>query len=164
MEIIKCKMCGGDLGLESNQGYGTCNFCGTTMTLPKVSDERKANLFNRANHFRLHNQFDKALHAYENILNEDAADVEAHWGVVLCRYGIEYVGDPINQKMIPTCHRLQYESILKDPDYLITLENTEDGYTRSLYEEEAKAIAEIQKGVLAISRQEMPYDVFICYK
>ena len=68
MELIKCKMCGGDLDLEiDRQGSGTCKYCGTTMTLPKVSDERKANLFNQANHFRLQNEFDKAISAYENI-------------------------------------------------------------------------------------------------
>jgi hypothetical protein len=39
-----------------------------------------------------------------------------------------------------------------------------DGYQRSIYEEEAKAINEIQKGILAISQKEEPFDVFICYK
>ena len=33
-----------------------------------------------------------------------------------------------------------------------------------LYEKEAATINEIQKGILAISCQEEPYDVFICYK
>ena len=35
---------------------------------------------------------------------------------------------------------------------------------RKLYEEEANAINEIQKGILAISQKEDPFDVFICYK
>jgi hypothetical protein len=45
-------MCGGDIHFEEGQRYGTCDHCGGTMTLPSVSDERRANLFNRANHFR----------------------------------------------------------------------------------------------------------------
>jgi tetratricopeptide (TPR) repeat protein len=49
-------------------------------------------------------------------------------------------------------------------DYLAALENAPDGYTRGLYEEEAKRVSEMQKGVLAISSREEPYDVFICYK
>ena len=39
-----------------------------------------------------------------------------------------------------------------------------DAESRHLYEEEAAQIAEIQKGILAISHNEKPYDVFICYK
>jgi tetratricopeptide (TPR) repeat protein len=156
-------MCGGDIKTTDN-AYGTCDSCGSTMTLPKASDDRKANLFNRANHFRRQNDFDKAVQAYENILNEDNADAEAHWGVVLSRYGIEYVEDPATGKRVPTCHRVQSESILKDADYTATLEHAPDEYTRSLYEEEAKIISDIQKGILAISNKEKPYDVFICYK
>jgi hypothetical protein len=156
-------MCGGDIKTTDN-AYGTCESCGSTMTLPKASDERKANLFNRANHFRRQNDFDKAVQAYENILNEDNADAEAHWGVVLSRYGIEYVEDPATNQRVPTCRRVQSESILKDADYNETLKHAPDEYTRSLYEEEAKKISGIQKGILAISKKEKPYDVFICYK
>jgi len=164
MAILKCKMCGGDIQATDGAAYGTCASCGTTSTLPKASDERKANLFNRANHFRRQNDFDKAVQAYENILNDDNDDAEAHWGIVLSRYGIEYVEDPSTHQRVPTCHRVQSESILKDADYLETLKHAPDEYTKSLYEEEAKKISEIQKGILAISKKEKPYDVFICYK
>ena len=37
-------------------------------------------------------------------------------------------------------------------------------YQREIYEAEATAINEIQKGILAISQKEEPFDVFICYK
>ena len=47
MAIIKCKMCGGDIVLAEDKTYGTCEYCGSTMTFPKVSDEQKLNLFNR---------------------------------------------------------------------------------------------------------------------
>ncbi len=164
MAIIKCKMCGGDIELSADKTYGTCDSCGSTMTFPKVADEQRANLFNRANHFRRQNEFDKAVSAYERILDQDDADAEAHWGVVLSRFGIEYVEDPVTHERIPTCHRVQATSILTDADYLAALEHAPDSYSRSLYEAEAKHIAEIQKGILAISAQEKPYDVFICYK
>jgi tetratricopeptide (TPR) repeat protein len=83
---------------------------------------------------------------------------------VLCRYGIEYVEDPRTHERVPTCHRAQYAPILTDADYLAALENAPDGYTRGLYEAEARKINEIQKGILAISSHEEPFDVFICYK
>ena len=164
MTVLKCKMCGGDIQVEGETSYGTCDSCGSTMTLPKISNHHKANLFNRANHFRRQSELDKAIQAYENILNEDDTDAEAHWGVVLSRYGIEYVEDPVSHQRVPTCHRVQSRPILADPDYIAALEHAADEYSRSLYEEEAKRISEIQRGILAISDKEEPYDVFICYK
>jgi len=47
---------------------------------------------------------------------------------------------------------------------MFAVENAPDSYTKGLYEEEAKAISEIQKGILAIASKEEPFDVFICYK
>ena len=162
--IIKCKMCGGDLNIQEGNPICECEFCGTQQTVPHTDDEKKANLFNRANHFRRQNDFDKAIAAYERILEEDDTDAEAHWGVVLSKFGIEYVEDPSTKRQVPTCHRVQVESVLTDADYLATLENALDQKSRNLYEEQAKEISEIQKKILAISANEDPYDVFICYK
>ena len=136
----------------------------SSITFPKLPDEQRANLFNRANHFRRQCEFDKAMAAYEHILEEDDTDAEAHWGIVLSKFGIEYVEDPVTHERIPTCHRAQVISILSDEDYQNALKYAPDAYSREIYEKEAKRIAEIQKGILAISSQEKPYDVFICYK
>ena len=162
--LFKCKMCGGDVIAQDDVAFGTCDSCGVTSTLPKANEERIVNLFNRANHLRRHHEFDKALSAYESILTEDSTNAEAHWCMVLCRYGIEYVEDPKTFERIPTCHRTQAASVLTDADYLSALENAPDSYTKELYEDAATRIHEIQKDILAISANEEPYDVFICYK
>ena len=39
-----------------------------------------------------------------------------------------------------------------------------DGITKKQYQKDAMKIAEIQKGILATSQNEEPFDVFICYK
>ncbi len=162
--VIKCKICGGDVAFTPGDTYGTCAFCGSTSTIPQGDDEQKLNLYNRANHFRRQGEFDKALAAYERLLEQDDTDAEAHWGAALSRYGIEYVEDPATKKRIPTCHRLQVASILADVDYKAAVAHAPDAESRRLYEEEAARIAEIQKGILTISQNEKPYDVFICYK
>ena len=59
--IIKCKMCGGDMEISSDQRTGTCEYCGSIMTLPRIDDEQRAAAFNRGNHFRRIGEFDKAL-------------------------------------------------------------------------------------------------------
>ena len=164
MAVLKCKMCGGNIEVSENQNIGVCDSCGSTMTIPNVNDERILNLFDRANHFRLQNEFDKALIAYESILSEDNKNAEAHWGCVLSKYGIEYVEDPKTHKRVPTCHRVQNESVLSDLDYKAAVEYTDDISAKNLYQQEAEAIAEIQKNILSIANNEAPYDVFICYK
>ena len=153
MALFKCKMCGGALEINNNETVATCEYCGTQQTLPKLDDDRRANLYDRANHFRRNNEFDKAMGIYEQILNEDNTDAEAYWSLVLCRYGIEYVEDPSSHKRIPTVNRAQFTSIFDDDNYKSALQYA-DGYQRSIYEEEARAINEIQKGILAISQKE----------
>lgn len=161
--VLKCKMCGGTLKINANQTTAVCEYCGTQQTLPKMDDDRRANLYDRANHYRRNNEFDKAMSIYENILNEDNTDAEAYWSLVLCRYGIEYVEDPATHKRVPTVNRTQFTSIFDDDNYKSALRYA-DAYQKPIYEQEAKAINEIQKGILAISQKEEPFDVFICYK
>ena len=163
MSIFKCKMCGGTLEINNNETVAECAYCGTKQTIPNLDDEKRANLYDRANHFRRNNEFDKASTIYEQILNEDGSDAEAYWSLVLCRYGIEYVEDPASHKRVPTVNRAQFTSVFDDDNYKSALKHADD-YQKSIYEEEAKTINEIQKGILAISQKEEPFDVFICYK
>ena len=163
MAILKCKMCGGDIELSADKTFGTCEYCGSTMTFPKVDDEQRAAMFNRGNHFRRTGEFDKALAVYERIVQEDEDDAEAHWCCALCRFGIEYVEDPNTLEYLPTCHRASFDSFLEDVDYLAALEHS-DGITRRQYQKDAAKIAEVQRGILATSQNEEPFDVFLCYK
>lgn len=163
MAVFKCKMCGGSLEVAEGLSVATCEYCGTTQTLPRLSDDKIANLYDRANHFRRSNDYDKAMGIYEQILNEDSSDSEAYWSLVLCRYGIEYVEDPATKKRIPTVNRAQFTSIFSDEDYKSALQYADDEQ-KAIYEEEAKTIDNIQKGILEISNNEEPFDVFICYK
>ena len=149
--------------IDAGSSVATCEYCGTQQTLPKIDDDRRANLYDRANHFRRNNEFDKAMGLYEQILTEDPTDAESYWSLVLCRYGIEYVEDPTTHRRVPTVNRAQYTSIFDDDNYRSALQYA-DAAQRQLYEQEAKTINEIQKGILAISQKEEPFDVFICYK
>lgn len=163
MAIFKCKMCGGTLEITNNESVAVCEYCGTKQTLPKLDDDRKAALYDRANHFRRNNEFDKAMGIYEQILNDDNTDAETYWSLVLCRYGIEYVEDPSSQKRIPTINRSQFTSVFDDEDYKSAIKYADD-QQKELYENEATVINEIHKRILTISSQEEPFDVFICYK
>lgn len=163
MSVFKCKMCGGSLEIIAGTTVVQCEYCGTKQTLPRLSDERISNLYDRANHFRRNNDYDKALGIYEQILSEDRSDSEAYWSIVLCRYGIEYVEDPSSHRRVPTINRTQFTSIFSDEDYKSAILYADDTQ-KVIYEEEAKAIDTIQKGILEVSKIESPFDVFICYK
>ena len=156
-------MCGGTLDIKNNDTVGVCEYCGTKQTLPRLDNEKKANLYDRAAHFRQLNDYDKAMSLYEQVLAEDKTDAEAYWSIVLCRYGIEYVEDPATHKRIPTVNRTQYTSIFNDSDYKLALQYA-DPFQSEIYEQEAKSIDDIQKGILKISKNEKPFDIFICYK
>ena len=163
MAVLKCKMCGGNLEIVDGASVCVCEYCGTKQTVPKIDDEKKIKLFERANRLRMSSEFDKAYGVYEAIVEEFPTEAEAYWGLVLCRYGIEYVDDPKTGNKIPTCHRSSFDSIFEDGDFEQALENA-DAVAKKVYREEAKAIEEIRRGIVEISVKEEPYDIFICYK
>ena len=163
MAIFKCKMCGGSLSVQDRATVAECEYCGTTQTIPTSTDEVIVQYFNRANYLRQKSEYDKAAEVYEKILDLDNTQAEAHWGVVLCKYGVEYVEDPLTKERIPTCHRTQMTSLLTDADYQAVLQYA-DSASRAVYKEQAEAINELQKKILQIVKSEKPFDVFICYK
>ncbi len=159
--VFKCKMCDASLNIQEGDKITTCEYCGTTQTVPQINSERVANLYNRADHYRKNNEFDKALALYEEILNECPTDAEAYWSIILCQYGIEYVEE--GGKHIPTINRTQVTSIFDDQNYKAALKYAESSQSE-VYKAEAEAINKIQKEILAISQTEEPFDIFICYK
>lgn len=163
MALFKCKMCGGNLEVTEDMTVCECEYCGTKQTVPKTRDDVMSNLFNRANNLRIKCEFDKAQEIYEKIVASDPSESEAYWGIVLCKYGIEYVEDPATYKKVPTCHRTQLESVMTDVDFLAAVEHA-DVVRRSVYEEEARVIDKLQMDILEIVHKEKPFDVFICYK
>lgn len=163
MPVLKCKMCGGNVSVLNDSTTGKCDYCGTVMTIPRVNDDRVTNLFNRANHYRMQGDFDRAITTYENILAEDNSNAEAHWCIVLCRFGVEYVDDPYTHKKVATCHRTNHASVFSDTDYQDAIRYA-DPIAKELYETEAQQINEIQKGILKVSQAEEPFDIFISYK
>ena len=162
MAVLKCKSCGANLNFMPGNTVVECEYCGTVQTIPNSDDDRKLMLLNRATELRLDNEFDKACGIYETVVAEFPDEAEAYWGLVLCKYGIEYVS--INAfKRVPTCHRTITMPIFNDKDYKAAYDRaTVD--SRLVYEKEAKVIDEIQKKIISIASKEEPYDVFICYK
>ena len=163
MAVIKCKMCGGSLNITEDSSVCECEYCGTKQTVPKADDEKKLKLFDRAGRLLRGCEFDKAAGVFESIVADFPEEAEAYWGLVLCKYGIEYVDDPSTGKKIPTCHRSSFESVLDDQNFEQACEFSEP-VARRVYRDEARAIEALRQAILQVSGREEPYDVFISYK
>ena len=163
MAVFKCKMCGGNLDVVEGMTVCECEYCGSVQTVPQLDDEKKFNLFSRANRLRFACEFDKASGVYETIITDYPEEAEAYWGLLLCKYGIEYVDDPGTGKKVPTCHRSSFDSIMEDQDFEMVMECS-DPASRAVYREEAKAIEALRIAINEVSSKEAPYDIFICYK
>ncbi len=163
MSVFKCKMCGGTLNITEGSTVAVCEYCGTRQTVPSLDNEKKVNLFTRANRLRAACEFDKAYGVYESIVAEFPEEAEAYWGLILCKYGIEYVDDPRTGKKIPTCHRSSFDGVFDDANFELVMEYS-DSLSRAVYREEAKEIERLRTRILEVSSKEEPYDIFICYK
>lgn len=163
MAVFKCKMCGGGLNITEGMTVCECEYCGSVQTVPQLDDEKKINLFSRANRLRSAGEFDKASGVYETLVSDYPEEAEAYWGLLLCKFGIEYVDDPGTGKKVPTCHRSSFDSIMEDEDFEMVMECS-DPASRAVYREEAKAIESLRIRINEVSSKEDPYDIFICYK
>lgn len=78
MPIFKCKMCGGNLEITESSTVCKCEYCGSKQTVPNADDEKKINLFNRANRLRSACEFNKAASVYESIVSKFPEEAEAY--------------------------------------------------------------------------------------
>ena len=163
MAILRCKMCGGDLQIQSGKTVAICEYCGTKQTVPTADNDKKMTLFSRANRLRYNCDFDQAANLYETIVTEFPDEAEAYWGLVLCKYGIEYVDDPATGKKIPTCHRTSFDNVMDDGNFEMAIKKA-DILARQVYLDEGNEIGNLRKDILTVSSKEKPYDIFISYK
>lgn len=162
MAIFKCKECGGEIEPQEN-GLGKCLYCGAVQTLPKDKDDKIQNLLNRANDFRLNCDFDRAIFEYEEALKLSETEPEAHWGLFLSKYGVEYVKDNMTFTYKPTLHRISSISVFDDVDYKATIKYA-DSISAMQYKKDAENIEMVMKELLLLSANQEPYDVFLSYK
>ena len=158
--MYDCKVCGGNL-VEKSPGMAKCESCRREQSIPLKAN---VEMINRANRLRMNNKnFDEAKALYEKVVSETPDEAEAYWGIVLCRYGIEFVEDKQTEKYIPTCHRTIDTSIKSDEDFIIACEKANDE-VREYYIQQAEYIDSVQQKIHEIVAKEKPYDVFISYK
>ncbi len=141
-----------------------CLNCGNEFWFKEEKSGAVALALNRAAEKRRRNDFDSAIDEYRLVIHENPQDAEAHWGLAISTYGIEYVEDYRTGKLVPTCRRaVPHESILDNADFKAALEYAAPEQ-RAKYEEQAKEIDRLQKEIIKKIDEEEDYDVFISFK
>ncbi|MBE6713165.1 MAG: TIR domain-containing protein [Ruminococcaceae bacterium] len=163
MAVLKCKICGGDTVLDSKTGIAICEYCGTRQAMPLFTEESELLLYESGNNYLNHSEYDKAENVFNQLITIRPEAAELYWDLVLCKYGVTYVKDPKNGKYVPTCNRTHFTSVFNDENYkkAISLATEEK---KALFEADAATVDEIQKGIIAVSKKEKPFDIFISYK
>jgi len=164
LTILNCKSCGAPLRVEENSSTVTCPFCENVYCIPRSEQQKKIlNLFSKADEAWGAWDFEEAAKYYQEILDIDNQQADAHFGLVLCKYGIAYETDPQSKKIKPSCNRINRDSVLNDKHYLSAIRYASKE-SAELFKERAREIDRITSDYLAIVDKESPYDVFISYK
>lgn len=164
MDPFRCKNCGGNLiPIPGEEGRAKCDSCERISVIPTFSDEQRMDRNNRGIDFRRARAFDQALELFSAIVNDNPKDAQAHWDMMLCRFGINYEKDYRTGQYIPTCDRLSQFSVYDDPDYRAAMQYA-DARDKAYYQEEGEHIERIRLGMMELAAKAEAYDVFICFK
>lgn len=161
MEKIEkiCECCGANLKELKSKYF--CEHCFSEYTKSFDDNDAVQIRLNQAQKARLNLNFDLSQQLYESVMDEYPSSLEAKWGFLLSKLGIEFVKE--GNTHIPTCHRLSFDNILEEKVYkeLIKLSNDD---SKKWYIEHSEKIEEIRKQLISISKKTEEYDVFISYK
>ena len=161
-KVVRCSSCGSPHIEVISDRVGRCQNCKSTMLLPRKNEEIIA-LLNSAQVYRATFNYDLAIQSYQLILDKDPYEVAAYEGILLSKYGIEYVKDNYSGKFIPTCHRANFQSIYED-EHCKTLLSLVNGTEKSVITEKIQTIDKLQKAIEKQVNNEQSYDIFISYK
>lgn len=154
-----CNVCGANLIYKD--GRWVCPACGAYKE-EEISNEEVTLLYNASQKLRLAS-FDDAEELYADIVKKYPKNSEAHWGLVLSRYGIKYEDDYDGRKL-PTCYATTMESFLDDKEYLAALSCAPDAKVKAYYEKQGKIIEKNRIEWYEKASKEPAYDVFLCFK
>ena len=154
-----CNSCGANLIYKD--GRWVCPACGAYKE-EEISNEEVTLLYNASQKLRLAS-FDDAEELYADIVKKYPKNSEAHWGLVLSRYGIKYEDDYDGRKL-PTCYAATMESFLSDKEYLAALSCAPDAKVKAYYAEQGKIIEKNRIEWYEKASKEPAYDVFLCFK
>ena len=160
--LTKCYNCSAELILRDGEELCRCGYCRVYNARPK-STGATLDVLKRANQLRLDCDFVNAEASYRRVLDEHPDEHEALWGLVQCRYGVEYVRDVRLGRSMPVCHSVRVKPMQLDPNFRRACELA-PADVRKHYETDAEYIDNAQARIRDLQRDGERCDVFLCYK
>ena len=160
-DMLTCRICGDVYTLPKGEQLRQCPSCGTVNCRPSEGDV--SDMLSRATGQRLRCDFVHAENSYQYVLRESPEEHEALWGLVQCRYGVEYVKDPRTGKRMPIVHAVRKRPMLTDPDFREACDLAPEA-VRAQYRQEAEYIDGAMIRILDLAEKGEAYDVFLCHK
>lgn len=173
--LANCTLCSRQLIFTPQTPYLKCAACSTTNYHPNPDQlsgavqpaGKPANAqLQKAHAYRAQCRYDKAEQLYTLfIANNPESDVlhEAHWGLAMCRFGVEYVEDSLTKEILPTAHFTASSALQDDFDYELACSLAPEEI-RSTYMENARYIDQVQDRIRHLIYNMKPFDIFLCYK
>lgn len=160
--MIECRCCCKSLVFKPTDLIVTCPACTTVNTRPRAQGAA-LDFLRRATQQRSSCDFVNAERSYQHVLLDHPDEHEALWGLVLCRYGVEYVPDSHSGKHLPTVHFIRRRPMREDADFLHACELAPQE-VKAQYEADAAYVDEVHSKAYSLSRTAQPWDIFLCYK
>ena len=166
----KCAVCMSpiDIANAKSNGYTVrCKACNAINIIAR-SDEARKRLESALMDMEKR-KFDDAETLYRKVLEYDAKEPEAYWGIALAKYGVVYVvdknydKDKIGEARRPLLYKLPKTLFTDDDDYKKALSlATEE--QKEQYKSEAEYISATQQQFAEYEKEGLRYDTFICCK
>ena len=165
MEELRCKNC--DAGIDVRRAVGgvvKCSFCGSVFTLPKPEQDSRvlSQLGIGQNELDCY-AFDRAYTAFSKAAELDSSEPEAHFGMALADFKVQYLRDRVNNKLQPVCHEINGKTFSDSSDYRRALSLATPAQKKE-YTRKAEEIDYIRREFFALSKSGAAYDCFICVK
>ena len=165
MEELRCKNC--DAGIDVRRAVGgvvKCSFCGSVFTLPKPEqDSRVLSQLGIGQNELDCCAFDRAYTAFSKAAELDSSEPEAHFGMALADFKVQYLRDRVNNKLQPVCHEINGKTFSDSSDYPRALSLATPAQKKE-YTRKAEEIDYIRREFFALSKSGAAYDCFICVK
>ena len=165
--IQNCDYCGSKLEFAPGENEVTCAFCRRSVERIRASVD-VADLIAKGNERIYDLDFEKAQALFIEATYADPQSIEAIWGQLRCRYGVELLYEDTTDKRFLVCHKHTDRPITEDPLYRYMERRIQaepdDGKYRQ-YLKDAKDIeSEWREHNSLLEQNARPYDVFLCYK
>lgn len=159
--MSRCLQCAGEL-VSNRQGGFVCKYCGTVYhgKIEGYNEEIKELIS-----LRQMREFIKAEEICEELLRTQRENSEAHWQMLLIKYGVVYVEEEGKYK--PTFFSYpgsDHHSILKDEHYLSACKYATNDDDLRRYQEKGAELDALLKAFFELMKKEKPYDIFISFK